>query len=180
VNIFYLDEDPIKCARAHYDKHVVKMILEYAQILSTTHRVLDGQAYYELSKANRKILRYSLQDFILESNIYKAAYINHPCNIWCRKNTENYQWLFNLWIAVMEEYTFRYDKHHASERLIPLLKNFPKNLIKDSFINPPSCVEDYCKVGNTIEDYRNCYRYQKIDLYSYKKRLPPDWINMAR
>ena len=42
MNIFYLSHDVDECARFHVDKHVVKMILESAQLLSTAHRVLDG------------------------------------------------------------------------------------------------------------------------------------------
>ena len=43
MNIFYLSEDPVQCAKWHCDKHVTKMIIEYAQLLSTAHRVLDGE-----------------------------------------------------------------------------------------------------------------------------------------
>jgi hypothetical protein len=43
MNIFYLDKDPIKAAEYSCDKHVVKMILESAQMLCTAHRVLDGE-----------------------------------------------------------------------------------------------------------------------------------------
>ena len=42
MNIFYLDKRPDDAAKMHCDKHCVKMILEYAQMLSTAHRVLDG------------------------------------------------------------------------------------------------------------------------------------------
>ena len=42
MNIFYLSTNTDECARYHCDKHVVKMILETAQMLSTAHRVLDG------------------------------------------------------------------------------------------------------------------------------------------
>ena len=42
MNIFYLDHDVYKCAEMHNNKHTVKMILEYAQLLSTAHRFLDG------------------------------------------------------------------------------------------------------------------------------------------
>ena len=45
MNIFYLDKDTIIAAEMMCDKHVVKMILESAQLLSTAHRVLDGDAY---------------------------------------------------------------------------------------------------------------------------------------
>jgi hypothetical protein len=42
MNIFVLDQDPKLAAQAHLDKHVVKMIIEYAQLLSTAHRLRDG------------------------------------------------------------------------------------------------------------------------------------------
>ena len=42
MNIFVLDNDPDTAARMMCDKHVVKMIVESAQMLSTAHRVLDG------------------------------------------------------------------------------------------------------------------------------------------
>ena len=42
MNIFYLDKNPVVAAQMQCDKHVVKMILESAQMLSTAHRVLDG------------------------------------------------------------------------------------------------------------------------------------------
>ena len=43
MNIFYLDTDPVLAAQMQCDKHVVKMILESAQMLCTAHRVLDGE-----------------------------------------------------------------------------------------------------------------------------------------
>ena len=55
MNIFVVDDCPEKSARSLCDKHVVKMILESAQMMSTTHRVLDGEEYYDLSKNNRRI-----------------------------------------------------------------------------------------------------------------------------
>lgn len=42
MNIFVLDRDPYIAAQMHCDKHVIKMICEYAQLLSTAHRQLDG------------------------------------------------------------------------------------------------------------------------------------------
>ena len=62
MNIFYLDHDVTKCAEMHNDKHCVKMILEYAQLLSTAHRVLDGNVSVGLSKTGRKQTRYVLPD----------------------------------------------------------------------------------------------------------------------
>ena len=90
MNIFYLNESPETCAQMHCDKHVVKMIIEYAQLLSTAHRVIDGNPYYDKTKNGRKILRYRMENPNLEKTLYKAAMINHPSAVWARKNSENY------------------------------------------------------------------------------------------
>ena len=58
MNIFYLHKEPEVSARLHCDKHVVKMIIEYAQMLSTAHRMIDGEQYYDLSKNGRRIARW--------------------------------------------------------------------------------------------------------------------------
>jgi hypothetical protein len=42
MNIFILHEDPVVAAQMQCDKHVPKMVVESAQMLSTAHRMLDG------------------------------------------------------------------------------------------------------------------------------------------
>ena len=59
MNVFYLHKDPKVAAEMSCDKHVVKMILESAQLLSTAHRVLDGSEYYDKTKYGRKIKRWN-------------------------------------------------------------------------------------------------------------------------
>ena len=39
MNIFYVDECPIKAGKVLADKHIVKMPLESAQMLSTAHHL---------------------------------------------------------------------------------------------------------------------------------------------
>ncbi len=96
MNLFYLDEDLDKCAQYHVDKHVVKMIVEYAQLLSTAHRMLDGIEYTDYSKNNRKIKRYRLENPNADKVIYKACHYNHPSAVWVRENKLHYQWLYRL------------------------------------------------------------------------------------
>ena len=115
MNIFYLDRDPVIAAQMMCDKHVVKMILESAQMLSTAHRVLDGDEY-----ADRR-------------GLYKLAHKNHPSTIWVRSSLENYTWLYDHMVALMEEYTYRYGKHHATERLLAPLFKSPKNMDFETF-----------------------------------------------
>ena len=111
MNIFYLDNDPKICAQMHVDKHCIKMILEYAQLLSTAHRILDGTVSIGLGKTGRKQTRYVLPDD-RESVLYSATHLNHPSAVWCRQSAMNYHWLYTLLVECCKEYTYRYGKIH--------------------------------------------------------------------
>ena len=106
MNIFYLDRDPERAAQYHCDKHVVKMILESAQLLSTAHRVLDGVMVGGKSKTGRNVKRWSLNNEF-DSVYYSASHINHPSAVWVRTSPMHYIWLHNLFNFLLEEYTFR-------------------------------------------------------------------------
>ena len=162
MNIFYLDRDPEIAAQMHCDKHVVKMILESAQMLSTAHRVLDG-------------------DEIADSKgLYKMSHKNHPCTIWARTNSENYEWLWNLYDNLMKEYTYRYGKHHASERLTHALWEFPRNISHGDFTDPPQCMPDYCKSDDTVTAYQTYYIIEKSDFAKWPDERKPEWFNEQR
>ena len=158
MNIFYLDDDPKIAASFHCDKHVVKMILESAQMLSTAHRVLDGDEI-----ANSKYL-------------YKAVSKNHPCTIWTRRNHENYEWLWKLYDNLMKEYTRRYGKHHASEQLTHALWEFPGNISHGDFTDPPQCMPDEYKVENdTVQAFHNYYHGEKAHFAEWRLGEPCWW-----
>ena len=82
------NEDPRIAAQEHCDKHVVKMCVEYAQLLSTAHRMIDGEMYYSLSKNNRRIRRYKHPIKKYDENLMKACHFNHPSNVWLEKQKE--------------------------------------------------------------------------------------------
>ena len=127
MNIFYLHVEPKICAQQHVDKHVVKMILEYAQLLSTTHRFLDGTEILTTSGAGRKVKWWRLPDE-RDAILYEATHIQHPSAIWTRQSDENYRFLWQLLSCLLEEYTFRYEKIHATSRLLAPLKSSPSFL----------------------------------------------------
>jgi hypothetical protein len=178
VNIFYLDHDVRKCAEMHNDKHVVKMILEYAQLLSTAHRVLDGVELIGLSDSGRKKKFWTLGDS-RDYTLYKATHINHPSAVWVRQSAQNYMWLAEMLEVLCGEYTYRYGKVHKVERdgLMQLLKNeFPKNLPIAPFTEPTPAMPDDVKVsGDSIKSYRNYYINNKAHLANWKKRTTPEW-----
>ena len=111
MNIFFIDPNPTQAAEWMVDKHVVKMILESAQLLSTAHRILDGVEYQGQSQSGRKARRWKLLDQ-RENVLYSATHINHPSAVWCRASVENYNWLVDHFYALMGEYTYRYNKQH--------------------------------------------------------------------
>ena len=76
MNIFYWIGDPKQCAEWHIDKHVSKMLIEYAQLMSTAHRVLDGEQYTDLSKTGRKVKRWKLSNPNADNTIYLACHVN--------------------------------------------------------------------------------------------------------
>ena len=79
MNIFYLNEDPKIAAQEHCDKHVCKMTIEYCQLLSTAHRVLDGAEYYDKTKNGRRIKRWLLPDE-RENWVDVRYYVKSPIN----------------------------------------------------------------------------------------------------
>ena len=175
MNIFYLHNDPEECAKLHNDKHVVKMILEYAQLMSTAHRVIDGKEYYGTTANGRKIKRWLLPDE-RESIMWKASHINHPSGIWVRNNRSNYNWLFSMWDALLKEYTHRYGKNHSAERMKSHLINVPDNMPFGNFYEPTPAMPDKYKVRNdSILSYKNYYVGDKQHLASWKKRNVPVW-----
>jgi hypothetical protein len=178
MNIFYLDNDPKLCAKMHNDKHVVKMILEYAQLLSTAHRVIDGVLTTDRGgTAGRKRTTYILSDN-RDAMLYRATHINHPSAVWVRKRESHYRWLFSLWIELMEEYTYRYGKVHASARLISFLNKPPTNIeYGGGFDEPtPAMPDDYKVVNDSIASYRTYYLNDKVKMSRWTNSPMPTWF----
>ena len=129
MNIFLLNENPLLCAEQHCDKHVVKMVIEYAQLMSTAHRYLDGELYGELTDKGRKIKRWRHPNSNMEATLYKASHVNHPDGLWVRNSSANYDYLYDLWLKLCKEYTHRYGRLHLTqEKLEHLLRYAPKNI----------------------------------------------------
>lgn len=175
MNIFVLHTDVDICARYHADKHVTKMIVESAQLLSTAHRVNEGLPYMGTSTTGkRKVQRWALPD-IREEHLMDATHVNHPCAMWARYSNETYLWLFRLWVALMQEYTHRYGKIHSCARLIPLLMN-PPTMAHTGWINQPLAMPDECKRSTPVESYREYYRQYKLPFATWKKRFIPPFM----
>lgn len=177
LNIFYLDKSPMQCAEWMVDKHVTKMIVETSQLLSTAHRLLDGDMIIQKNPSGRKMKRWMLDD---DRNdvLYLASHIKHPSAIWCMKTNNNYDWLYCHLLELIEEYKYRYgNKKHKTENLLQHLKFTPNNIDIGPFTQPTPAMDDVYKISkDSIVCYRNYYKYGKKHLHSWKNRKPPEWI----
>ncbi len=178
MNIFYVHRNPIIAAQSLGDKHVIKMILESAQLLSTVHRVLDGIKYTTMGK-KRKVKRYTILD-ARENTLYEATHINHPSAVWVRQSKDNYLWLYQMWVCLLREYTYRYGKVHACARLTDVLAEIPHNLQEKPFSEPTPAMPDECKIaGDSLASYHKYYIERKIHFAKWTKRPTPNWFATA-
>ena len=178
MNIFVLDRDPDKAARLMCDKHVVKMVTETAQLLSTAHRVLDGEVSLRPSVSGKRTVKYyELEDYEMDIILYKANHINHPCSVWVRETSSNYDWLWNHFVALCDEYHERYGRYHKSDlRLLQPLRNKPANIKAGPLTEFPQAMPDDCKQKDVALAYQTYYNKYKSGFAKWKFGLVPDWF----
>lgn len=158
MNIFALDLTPQKAAQYHNNRHVIKMILESAQLLCSAHHMSGGTAPYKLTHKN------------------------HPSSIWCRETKENYLWLYELAENLCTEYTFRTGKIHKTAEKIKELKT-PPILPLGQLTKFALAMPDKYKDEDPIKAYRNYYIGEKIFMKNGKRmdiwtaRPRPYWFD---
>ena len=151
MNIFYLDSCPREAARMQCDKHVVKMILETAQLLSTAHHELDG-----------------------ESPAYKPTHKNHPSAVWVRNSLQHYAWTVSHLYELGREYKRRYGKTHKTIREhLMSLRRPPRALQANFWRDPPQCMPDDCKRDSTTLAYQLYYNTKADDWE--QRGMPMKW-----
>lgn len=166
MNIFVLDESPYVAARYHNDRHVSKMILETAQLLSTSHWLIDGEV-----AASKRI----------GEAVLRPTQIKHPCAVWARECSANYEWLHGLGLSLLLEYRGRYGKLHQYEDLYSSLDKLPLGILVSKERTPwPLCMPDQYKRGSAVQAYRAYYFGEKKHLASWKfpSQKPGWWVAM--
>ena len=179
MNIFVINKDPVIAAKEQCDRHVVKMIVESAQMLSTAHRMLDGIMERRPSKSGSMIQYYKLDDD-REGLLYKACHFNHPSTIWTRESRANYIWLYEHFTALCDEYTHRYGNVHMSDmKLRHVLKRIPDN-VPNSSLTPFKLAmgsNPECMLSDPVESYRSYYKTKKTRFaMKWTKREVPSWF----
>ena len=169
MNIFFLDENPQKAAQSLCDKHVVKMVLETAQMCSTA-----VQQSFELDPL---------------PSTYKPAYVNHPMTLWVGAKWDNMNWALNHGMAIAKEYTLRYGRTHKSQKVLEDIAEhyFPVLDWPHAFriSSPPLCMPDVIKNKGWrgehlqvrfVDAYRLYYNKYKRHFAKYTKRERPEWL----
>jgi hypothetical protein len=158
MNIFVLDKNTSICAQYHSDKHVIKMLLEGTQILSTV--------IYQKNKQQHSALE-----------LYRPTHINHPCVKWASESLGNFLWLVSLGDHLTYEYTFRYGKIHKCQKILDKIYSVPFSIFdKQEKTSFALCMPDKYKTGDPVESYRNYYKNEKKHLLKYTKREIPYWL----
>lgn len=162
MNIFFLHLDPRICAQQHCSKHVIKMILESIQLLSSAHHLHPNKNGYKPP--------------------YKLTHKNHPSAIWVRESLANYLWLCNLVQELSIEYTYRYGKIHKCDRegyINDLLSNYP-DIPDIQFTSPRLAMPNEYKSNDPVKSYRLYYLEDKQRMLSWdgntNNRSPPKWF----
>jgi hypothetical protein len=155
MNIFVLDTDPIVAAGYLCDRHVPKMLLESAQMLSTV-----------LHEAGAS-----------HPALYRSTHARHPCTIWTGSSRANAKWLISHAKAIGHEWRVRYvhSRSHASEPILDvamtMLDYLPDGPITPFALAMPECYRD----NDAVLAYRQYYREEKRSIAKWRL-IAPEWF----
>jgi len=152
MNIFVLDRNIAKCVQYYADKHVIKMILESAQLLSTAVRVSGVDSGY------------------------KTTHKNHPCSIWARESLDNWRWLRELVFELHNEYQFRYGKEKVHKSFLVVQNLLEPRIESIGLTEFAQAMPEQYKNVDVVTAYRNYYKFEKRHLFKWTNRKPPYWI----
>ena len=152
MNIFFTSRNPVVAAQGLGDSHILKQILETAQLLDTAHNV---------SLVARP-----------------KSVFNNPCAMWARSSRENYTWLFQHFEELLNEYSYRFGKVHAYMKYVTHLQNVDGCKFSGFGWSDPPLIAPaiYQRLVEPTKVYRAYYRHGKKSLHHWTKRNPPGWL----
>jgi len=175
MNLFLLNKNIQECVKNLCDKHVVKMILETAQILYCAWHVRSPLPAY---------------DHMLQP--YKKTHVNHPISVWVRHCEEHYQWTCMYGLLLCYEYTYRYKKIHKTQIHLERLLNwgFPPKHLPEPVVKKQSKEWVYATTGIpiTFQYFPLCmdessyirteYGYDAVESYKHYYQTKADKFKM--
>lgn len=167
------------------------MILETAQMLSTTARTTHGTLgtvkYLDRTgtkKTRERLLITSLGEYSgmweheRNPNIYWDVHHKHPCTLWAGKSYHNWRWLCKHGLAMSDEFKYRYNNRHKSSEVIRVIyenKMGPDQTPFSYRTGFAQAMPDQYKQTNAVEAYRSYYLGEKRRFAKWTKRNPPNW-----
>jgi len=151
MNIFVSDPSPIISAKALDNKRVVKMVLESCQLLSTAMHLNN-----------------------LSDAPYWITHRHHPCTKWAALNRNNFGWLLEHFIALLNEYTARYQKHHACARHVGLFFKAVNSMPEGALTEHPNCTK-FKHIDNVYTAYKTALNDKWL-----KDKRKPAWHNTCK
>ena len=192
MNQFRLDLDATRCAQAHQDAHCGKMLLELVQQLCTGFPVPIWFCWDKATPTER------ISADLLP---YAHTHRNHPCAVWTRVTSANFDSTIELAQALAVEFRHRFGKPHGSEAALDwVVRHRAEAQVLDGPLQPFALAmpEEYVP-GNgsqlwpsaAVMAYRAYYRAEKRGYWrksrdpakpstwvpaKWTKRDPPEWF----
>lgn len=209
MNVFYLDDCPIEAANQLSYRHIVKMISESAQMVSTRVRLEYGtpesNIYVKTVRKGRvrlvrKKVWYSLpcdtfvykfgMKILTSKRVFAITHQNHPSNVWIRDNNSHEDWVMLNAYRMCELYSSVKGTQHASEAFLDACLSYPTSNKNKPFVQAPACVDDDLKmlaiVGGTPVAYKQYMNRKYNEWLSRDKPLKvefpvktPDWFKLT-
>ena len=166
MNIFITDINPVIAANNLDDKRVNKMLLESCQMISTAMRIGTNDGYFVPIKP----------ETVLDNTLYKIAYENHPCNIWCRDNINHLYWVYIHAQAMAKLYKSTYGRNHNVVRILKAVSYLFDGV--DRIYTTPEYFCD-CTEYKERDDWDIIRRYQRFMILKWEMRDKniPTWWN---
>ncbi|PRP75133.1 hypothetical protein PROFUN_03969 [Planoprotostelium fungivorum] len=170
MNLFLLDLNRQLCAAGHCDKHIIKMILELAQLLYGVWALTEEDAKWREQAPKQG---------------YRVTHKHHPVSVWLRASRQNYVFAASFSQAMLEEYTKRYHRvHGCTDHLVWLENNIPPKLEDKPMSQMPQAMPEQYRVNDgcgsmedTVEAYRRYYVGEKMWMAKYTNSEWPQWID---
>lgn len=168
MNIFFLSMCYRLAAQMQCDRHVVKMILETAQLLCTAIHL------YQLSLDEED--RADLEPY----GLYKKTHQHHPMRKWVSEARANFEWALNHGLALCDEYTHRYGKVHKTRALLERLEADWETLIRwgechQTLTIPPACTSEGHRPAKVLRESRD---HERVHYYEEQPR-PASWEELV-
>lgn len=158
MNIFILDHDAQRAAKAYQDRHLRWGVADTAAVMTAAHMSLDGECPVTPMQVDTR----------------------HAMATWTRESSGNYRWMMDLNYCLLREFELRMRKQHHLHRYCTHLFSMgePRNIVQRALIDFPQAIPDLYKVPRyPVLGYRNYYLSKHEGAEWSWPRKPPIWWN---